>query len=485
MNKLLHKIQLTSTIIFLAGILLVAIIVTGLTLSNSNKTLRKQVSILVSANSKQLELNIDNYIEEVQQKAALLFSSEDYYGYDATDTSIDPYDKLQYEKAISEKIVDLGIMENFSDYGVVYSDDRTLGWISQVTKAMFPQGGIYQTFADTISRDAVEDGWSYGINGNYDRLYYTKRLNPHALVIASIYNWELESVFELPAALNDMTVRLVNADDVILYSSRPDEASEQLPENIRTLLAGLESGSVMNDEYLVTKNACQNGWHVICSMSVAAMTRENNEMAQRTIFFVACICLVLMIGGILLYRLFNRSVTGMVTDLNDRASHDLMTGLLNKTAFQNLVREALADADDTSVRSFIMLDLDNFKKVNDQLGHSVGDDVLIRMSRLLQHAFPDHAMIGRMGGDEFAVFRCFPGLSFAEAGEASRDEIQHLYKAFAKEYAKERETCRISVSAGVYLLPQGKQSFEEVYVRADDALYEAKRSGKDRPTFVS
>ena len=77
---MLHKIQLTMTIIFSLGILMVAIVVTGLTLSSSNSTLRQQVSVLVSANSKQLELNIDNYIREVQQKAALLFSSEDYYG---------------------------------------------------------------------------------------------------------------------------------------------------------------------------------------------------------------------------------------------------------------------------------------------------------------------------------------------------------------------------------------------------------------------
>ena len=74
---MLHKIQLTMTIIFSLGILMVAIVVTGLTLSSSNTTLRQQVSVLVSANSKQLELNIDSYIREVQQKAALLFSSEE------------------------------------------------------------------------------------------------------------------------------------------------------------------------------------------------------------------------------------------------------------------------------------------------------------------------------------------------------------------------------------------------------------------------
>lgn len=484
MNKMLHKIQLTMIIIFSLGILMVAIIVTSLTLSNSNETLRQQVSVLVSANSKQLELNIDNYIREVQQKAALLFSDEAYYLYDPTDTLLDAYDQLQREKQINEKIVDLGIMENFSDFGIVYSNDKTLGWISQVTKAMFPDGGMYKTFAENIQNSQTADGWSFGMNGNYDRLYYTKRLNEHALVIASIYNRELESVFELPKALNDMTVRLVNEDDEILYSSRQEEVSEKLPENIHQLLVGVESGSAMNQEYLVTKNSCQNDWYVICTMSVEAMIRVNTMAAQKTIFIVACLCGILIVGGIFLYTLVNRSVNGMVTDLNDKASHDLMTGLLNKTAFQTYVSSKMSVATEHHPSSFIMLDLDNFKKVNDQLGHSVGDDVIIRMAKLLQNAYTENVFIGRMGGDEYAIFRNYPDLSFKEAKEVARDEMQHLYNMFAREFAKEREQCQISVSAGIYMMDEGHYTFEESYKRADQALYEAKRSGKARPCYV-
>ena len=485
MNKMLHKIQLTMTIIFSLGILMVAIVVTGLTLSSSNTTLRQQVSVLVSANSKQLELNIDSYIREVQQKAALLFSSEEYYGYDPLDATLDDYEKLQREKAINEKIVDLGIIENFSDFGIIYSDESTIGWISQVTKAMFPKGGMYETFAKTIQNPQTSDGWSFGINGNYDRLYYTKRLNPHALVVASIYNRELESVFELPKALNDMTVRLVNADDQILYSSRQREVSTMLPEHIVSLLSGVESGSVMDSEYLVTKDSCQNGWHVICTISVESMTRENSIAAQKTILIVACICCVLILGGIFVYTVFNRSVSGIVTDLNDKASHDLMTGVLNKAFFQSFVTNEIAAVSETQVSSFIMLDLDNFKKVNDQLGHSVGDEVIIRMAKLLQKAFTENVLIGRMGGDEFAIYRNYPELSFEEANEMAHDEIHHLYNCFKREFEKERDICQISVSSGIYLMDKGKYHFEDVYKRADSALYEAKRSGKARPNYVS
>ena len=303
--------------------------------------------------------------------------------------------------------------------------------------------------------------------------------------MASIYNRELESVFELPKALNDMTVRLVNADDQILYSSRQREVSTMLPEHIVSLLSGVESGSVMDSEYLVTKDSCQNGWHVICTISVESMTRENSIAAQKTILIVACICCVLILGGIFVYTVFNRSVSGIVTDLNDKASHDLMTGLLNKASFESFVTNEIAAVSETQVSSFIMLDLDNFKKVNDQLGHSVGDEVIIRMAKLLQNAFTENVLIGRMGGDEFAIYRNYPELSFEEANEMAHDEIHHLYNCFKREFEKERDICQISVSSGIYLMDKGKYHFEDVYKRADSALYEAKRSGKARPNYVS
>ena len=107
------------------------------------------------------------------------------------------------------------------------------------------------------------------------------------------------------------------------------------------------------------------------------------------------------------------------------------------------------------------------------------------MAKLLQNAFTESVLVGRMGGDEFAIYRHYPGLSFEEANEMAHDEIQHLYNCFKREFEKERDICRISVSSGIYMMEKGKYHFEDVYKRADSALYEAKRSGKARPNYVS
>ena len=107
------------------------------------------------------------------------------------------------------------------------------------------------------------------------------------------------------------------------------------------------------------------------------------------------------------------------------------------------------------------------------------------MAKLLQNAFTENVLIGRMGGDEFAIYRNYPELSFEEANEMAHDEIHHLYNCFKREFEKERDICQISVSSGIYLMDKGKYHFEDVYKRADSALYEAKRSGKARPNYVS
>ena len=108
-------------------VILVTIILAFMILERSSYAIRKNAMELIAANSSQLQINIDTYFSKVEQISALMFSDEAYYKYDETDPSIDEYTKLQFENGISDRIVDIGIMENFSDFGVIYSDDYAKG----------------------------------------------------------------------------------------------------------------------------------------------------------------------------------------------------------------------------------------------------------------------------------------------------------------------------------------------------------------------
>lgn len=348
--------------LFAVGMAVMVFSVTGMLLRRTDETLQNYVSNLVAADSRQLELNIESYLEKVEKTAALLFSDEKYYAFDATDPSLGKYDKIQSEDEIEKEIVRLGLTENFSDFGIVYANDENIGMISEVTNEMFPGGGLYQEFSSSINRDRTMDGWSFGHQGNVDRLYYAKRLNVHAIALVSFYGRELETVFELPEQLEGMTIRLVDTDSRILYSSDDTEIGSFLDIGISDAIEGMDtSATVISDDYLITSNSCSNGWRVVCTMPMQELMKDSHDLRTKMIWTVLLIAIVILAAGTLVYLRMTRSMNGVVSDLSDRAAHDLMTDLLNKQTFEEQVSRELASYTGKQANVFLMMDLDCFK----------------------------------------------------------------------------------------------------------------------------
>lgn len=128
-----------------------------------------------------------------------------------------------------------------------------------------------------------------------------------------------------------------------------------------------------------------------------------------------------------------------------------------------------------------MFDIDNFKQVNDKLGHAQGDLAIARMGRLLRKNLDAAGTIGRVGGDEFSYYRSFRKEDMEYAKTRMNADMDSLLKIFAEEFTMEHETCDVSLSAGVCLI-SGAFTFEELSQKADSALYISKRHGKNQYT---
>lgn len=154
---------------------------------------------------------------------------------------------------------------------------------------------------------------------------------------------------------------------------------------------------------------------------------------------------------------------------------DGLTGLYNHTAIKEaLIAEiAIAGRNHTPL-ALAMLDLDNFKNVNDTYGHPVGDQVLRTLSRLLRQRLRQSDVVGRYGGEEFAVI--FPGTSAATAAKV----LDQVRQVFCKiQQFSEYGDFSVSFSAGIADLT-ATSNFDELFDSADAALYSAKHSGKNR-----
>lgn len=158
------------------------------------------------------------------------------------------------------------------------------------------------------------------------------------------------------------------------------------------------------------------------------------------------------------------------------AHHDALTGLPNRTLFNEQLRKALErDGASGRVTATLCLDLDNFKNVNDALGHAFGDKLLRALSRRLRRELRDQDTLARLGGDEFAVV-----LGDLASPALAQTTAQRLIDAVAPPFHIEGHRFSLGLSIGIAFAPVDHLQAEQLLGYADMALYEAKRRGRNR-----
>jgi diguanylate cyclase (GGDEF)-like protein len=163
------------------------------------------------------------------------------------------------------------------------------------------------------------------------------------------------------------------------------------------------------------------------------------------------------------------------------ADHDALTGLYNRREFMRIARMELARTSRVPGETqLIMVDLDFFKKVNDQYGHPVGDALLKHVASLLATGIRSTDTVARMGGEEFIVL--LPDTS-REGALALAEKLRQLLKSHP--LAHEGWALALTASFGVSGLDKDQQgSFDSIYAAADRALYVAKQLGRDRVEYA-
>lgn len=159
--------------------------------------------------------------------------------------------------------------------------------------------------------------------------------------------------------------------------------------------------------------------------------------------------------------------------LERRARTDLLTGLLNKESTRLAATRLLQRSREKDVHALMILDLDDFKKVNDTCGHAAGDVMLCHAAQFLASSFRERDVVGRVGGDEFMVF-LYDVKDARQMGEHLSAVIAQYNRLPPPEGCSMQPRC----SAGIAFYPQDGRDFDTLYKKADAALYRAKGSGK-------
>ncbi|WP_133968816.1 sensor domain-containing diguanylate cyclase [Eubacterium limosum] len=159
----------------------------------------------------------------------------------------------------------------------------------------------------------------------------------------------------------------------------------------------------------------------------------------------------------------------------EAAEKDFLTQTFNKGAAESRIQLWMKENADTQRAGLLMIDVDDFKQVNDTFGHISGDLVLREVTRKISGIFRESDIVGRIGGDEFVVF-----MKNIQDAEAVTRKAQEIIRIFGSCHVGVQKNYCISGSIGIALFPENGTTYKELLGKADQALYYAKAHGKNQ-----
>lgn len=231
---------------------------------------------------------------------------------------------------------------------------------------------------------------------------------------------------------------------------------------IDTALAGLLSASAL--QFLSKPFLAQalGGW----GSSPATYLDSTYAMVSQTMGTVFALAIALMVLVVL--------VQDLLSDMSEKSETDTLSQLLNRRGFERRAAHAIERSAEQGVPlSLVLADLDRFKEINDSFGHAAGDKVIAAFSGFLKTAASEHYVVGRVGGEEFAVV--LPGVHLA-AARLFAEGARSAFSAVAVEGFPEGHAFTASFGVAERL---SAERIPELMQRADSALYEAKNGGRD------
>ena len=244
-----------------------------------------------------------------------------------------------------------------------------------------------------------------------------------------------------------------------IFKAYDEENSRWQANCIMNLLKNGSYNIPSNDVSLLVNN----GEKVDISLTIAPIQSIDNEV----------------LGSITTFQDVTKEKI-MAKHIEHQASHDVLTGLLNRREFEYKVEQALELYSCDKDHAFCIMDLDRFKVINDTLGHAAGDELLKQLSSRIKMLLRQTDFFARIGGDEFSLF-----LSYVDKQDASLIAEKILQSIRDYRFVWDNKSFRIGASIGIVDAPAQVSNYENLYHAADTACYMAKHNGRDRVHMVT
>lgn len=304
------------------------------------------------------------------------------------------------------------------------------------------------------------------------KLFHQNKLFENANFIFSVDNGIVittEGLKEKPPKGTTITELLKD------WEVKTDTDQLQMAVNSNKKIAAFTSQTY--NKYVICTPVGINDWYITIGFDKKLyddlLTREWGNIKKLIDYLLALIItfVIVLIGTMIIMRIIYNNTN---KKLLKQANMDLLTGLYNKMATESMIMQYIKDNSRAGGILFI-LDIDNFKNINDSRGHAEGDAVLKRVGLHLKETYGEHHVVGRIGGDEFIIF-----IKDILLEHELTEQIKKMKECLQVLSQTEGNVQPCTFSAGASLYPNDAQDFSNLYKAADRALYEAKKNGKNQ-----
>lgn len=367
---------------YIAIALVSIVLIASLTYVNNRNILTNKVGELSKGTSAQTQLNIDNYLGEIENATSLIFANDNILIFNPLDNKTDQFQKEQVSKEISDYLLSISLMQNFTDFALVYEDGTTIGKTSETITNMHDMKTLYMDLKNQVSSNKSKANWFTGKDGNYNKLYYAKQVNDKTMMLASIYTNELDGMLQKEDDNSGIVLSLIDSQGIAIYSTDKNRIGAQVNDDIAKSIDGVNSKVFESGSNLITLNTCSNGWRLIDEIPKGYILREIQTSGILTIVLTIVCIIISGIFGLFLARRIANPINNLVVKMKEAEEGDLTVaadvfgedeiGMLSKSfnsmisSIRNLIEET------RSVSEIVVREARDLKEISRQTSEIAG-----------------------------------------------------------------------------------------------------------------
>lgn len=308
-----HSLKYKLIISYMGVALVCTILLSSLSYFTTKEIVTDKVSKLLNEVTQKIDLNMNTYLGNIEDTCSLSFGNENILLYDPINESLDDLEQVRMQSDIEDYLLSVSLLYNFTDFALIYEDESIIGKLSQGTNKQFPDGSLYKEVAQKIDETETKSTWFVIKDGDYNKIYFAKRIVQHGILVAAIYDFELDEILS-DSKQGNMAIYLCDQEEKIIYAN---EIAHQtvLPENI-SLLEG-------NKELIISEAQCENGWRLITTMATKEVLKELKFIGGLTIVFAIIAMLSAACIGLVLARMIIKPIIYLMKKMRMAEEGDL------------------------------------------------------------------------------------------------------------------------------------------------------------------